>query len=407
MKPLIHLLRVTVLFACAMWFLTRTPSVHAMNCDKFNATTEFICNSCCSSSPPEPMWTDGYSEGPGIQVLSPMYANCGSPTTSCPTGTQYTGCTAGNNPWYQAVTDSACCSPSGLACNAGACCSPFICLSGNTCGYCRSAGQSCGSPSDCCNGNCSSGTCATACPQTVPGGCPCGSSGRPIDTCSYPNNNGCPGGYAPSGGECRCSGSPVLISLIRDAHSNAAAFPLTSLSNGVHFAITTDPSSLYPISWTTPGSEVAFVVHFPTNYVPGESYTFNGGDLFGNFTPQPPPTKDHQANGYAALLVWDNPENGGNGDGLISLADQAVQRGIAPGGIALWINHNHDGVAQAAEVYTFAQSGIESIGAGKYRRADWTDSYGNRFRYKAPVYLSNGERTRSFDVFLNLGEVVR
>lgn len=195
--------------------------------------------------------------------------------------------------------------------------------------------------------------------------------------------------------------------MIRDAHSNAAAFPLTTLSNGVEFAITTDPSWLYPVSWTTPDSQVAFVVHLPNDYKSGRPYIFNGGDLFGNFTPQPPPTEDHPANGYAALLVWDRPENGGNGDGLISLADEAVRRGVAPGGIVLWIDDNQDGVAQASEIHRFANGGITSIAAGDYKRSDWTDSAGNQFRYTAPVHLLDGKQTRSFDVFFVLGEVSR
>ena len=86
------------------------------------------------------------------------------------------------------------------------------------------------------------------------------------------------------------------------------------------------------------------------------------------------------------------------------MADQAVQRGIAPGGIVLWIDDNHDGTAEPGEICTFADKGVESIAAGKYRRSDWIDSAGNRFRYTAPVHLSNGKRTSSFDVFLVLGE---
>jgi hypothetical protein len=195
----------------------------------------------------------------------------------------------------------------------------------------------------------------------------------------------------------------VIISLVPNTKANAEAFPMTTLSEGVQFAITTNPEWVYPVSWTEKHAQLAFVVHIPDSYVPGQSYTFDGGDLFGNFTPQPPPTKDREANGYAALLVWDSPENGGNGDGLISTADQAVQRGIAPGGIALWVDDNHDGTAQPTEIYTFADKGVEAIAAGRYRRSDWFDDSGNRFRYTAPVRLSNGKMAKSFDVFLVLG----
>ena len=97
-------------------------------------------------------WPPGYK----VRDVAVMYANCGSPTNSCPSVTQYTGCTAGDNPWMQAVTDSDCCSPSGIACNAGARCNGLICLSNNTCGSCRAIMRR--ANSDCCNGNCSSGT---------------------------------------------------------------------------------------------------------------------------------------------------------------------------------------------------------------------------------------------------------
>lgn len=249
-------------------------------------------------------------------------------------------------------------------------------------------------------------SCPSPCPQPVPPACPCSPHGVSIDTCSYPNNHGCPNGYAPAQGICCCSGSPVLISLIENVHSepDADAFPLTTLADGVRFSITADPKVIYPVSWTVEGAQVAFVVHLPSNYIPGKPYIFNGADLFGNFSPQPAPVKGHPANGYAALLVWDLPENGGNGDGAIGLSDRAVQLGIAPSGIALWIDDNHDGIAQPGEMFTFRDKGVEGIVASQYRESHWTDSAGNKFRYAAPVQLSSGRKTRSFDVFLVLGQ---
>ena len=145
-------------------------------------------------------------------------------------------------------------------------------------------------------------------------------------------------------------------------------------------------------------------MHLPSDYTIGKEYIFDGRDLFRNFTPQPPSTKGIPANGYAALLVWDRPENGGNGDGLISSADQAVQRGIAPGGIVLWIDDNHDGIAQPEELHTFSDKGLESIVASEYKDSHWTDYAGNRFRYTAPVHLVSRKRGRSVDVFFVLGE---
>ncbi len=241
------------------------------------------------------------------------------------------------------------------------------------------------------------------CPQPVPGGCPCNPSGLPIDNCSYPNNHGCPNRYAPAQNMCCCSGSPVLISLVENAPFGSDAFPLTTLAGGITFALTDNPAFMYPVSWTVKNSQVAFVVHLPSNYVPGFASTFDGADLFGNFTPQPPPTKGHPANGYAALLVWDQPENGGNGDGRISLEDEAVQRGIAPGGIVLWIDENHDGIAQPEEIHTLRQKGIKSIDAAQYHESNWVDGAGNQFRYTAPVHFTSGATKPSFDVFFVMG----
>lgn len=121
MRPLTNLLRVAVLTACAMWLMTRTSKVHAQSdCQKFDTSTEFICSSCCTSNPADRDWTDGYSNGAGIQSLVQMYANCGNPTNSCPGGgTQSSICNPNQNPWFQAQTDSNCCSPSGFACNQG------------------------------------------------------------------------------------------------------------------------------------------------------------------------------------------------------------------------------------------------------------------------------------------------
>lgn len=164
MRPLIYLSRITVLTACAMWLLTRTPIVHAQlqNCSKFNTENgAIVCPSCCSSSPSVMSWTDGTSEGAGTQVLTTMYASCGSATGSCPSGTQYTGC--GSEPWLQAVDDPAeCCLLSGTPCNQGTCCTDLICLSSNICGACRTTGQTCGATSDCCSGECNGGTCASS-----------------------------------------------------------------------------------------------------------------------------------------------------------------------------------------------------------------------------------------------------
>ena len=202
---------------------------------------------------------------------------------------------------------------------------------------------------------------------------------------------------------CCCSGSPVLISLVPHPNSMADAFPISTLENGVHFAISANEDVIYPISWPLQGAQLAFVVHLPSEYIKDQPYKFDGVDLFGNFTPQKPPAPGKESNGYAALSLWDLPENGGNGDGLISVKDRAVQLGKRPGGIVLWVDEDHDGVAQPSEIFTFAEKAVESIEVSRYSKTSWTDSAGNQFRYTAPVNLLNGRSVPSYDVYLLLG----
>src|SRR5579884_189228 len=189
MKHLKNLSRIAVFATSIIWLMTRASVVYAQlqECYTYNAEEGNPCDTCCNGGSDEQGVSDGTITGPGIQILSSMFENCGS-SASCPGPNPNGYC--GTQSWLQAVDDPVdCCLPSGSPCNQGTCCNGLMCLSNNTCGTCRASGQSCGTNSDCCNGNCISGTCATACPQSIPGGCPCGSSARPIDNCSYPNNH--------------------------------------------------------------------------------------------------------------------------------------------------------------------------------------------------------------------------
>lgn len=115
-----------------------------------------------------------------------------------------------------------------------------------------------------------------------------------------------------------------------------------------------------------------------------------GGELFGNYTDQSLDIEN--PNGYAALAEYDKPVNGGNGDGRIDARDS-----IYPS-LLLWADDNHDGVSQPGELGSLAQR-VEAIGLD-YRESRARDRYGNQFRYRGSLWLVNGHKSHSVDVFL-------
>src|SRR5262249_25968546 len=117
----------------------------------------------------------------------------------------------------------------------------------------------------------------------------------------------------------------------------------------------------------------------------------DGTELFGNFTQQSP--SDHP-NGFIALAMFDQPENGGNGNGEIDAQDQIFQS------LRLWIDKNHDGISQPDELVTLTDAGVQSISLN-YEESPMQDRFGNLFRYRARVVFSNPHSYPwAYDVFL-------
>jgi hypothetical protein len=144
-------------------------------------------------------------------------------------------------------------------------------------------------------------------------------------------------------------------------------FDLTNAAGGVMFDISGTGHPI-KIAWTTPGADNAFLC-LPDKL--GRCGT--GKQLFGNFTPQPPSTTP---NGFAALAVYDQPENGGNGDGIIDSSDLIFSS------LRLWIDANHDGISQAEELFTLPSKGVNSVSLS-YRVSWKRDQFGNLFRYRS------------------------
>jgi hypothetical protein len=142
------------------------------------------------------------------------------------------------------------------------------------------------------------------------------------------------------------------------------------------------------IAWTAANANNAFLA------LPGaDGLVHNGKQLFGNFTSQP---QSSTPNGFAALAVYDEPKNGGNGDGIIDSHDAIFSS------LRLWVDANHDGISQPDELFTLPSLGVNSISLS-YKTDMRQDQYGNLFRFRAQV--NPGEPTNTgrmaYDVFLS------
>ena len=196
----------------------------------------------------------------------------------------------------------------------------------------------------------------------------------------------CGDGEAWNSADCACEpASPIVIDI------SGNGFNLTNAAGGVQFDFfgTGNPIQM---GWTAAGAENAFLA------LPGaDGLVHNSKQLFGNFTSQPQSTTP---NGFAALAVYDDPKNGGNGDGVIDSRDAIFSS------LRLWIDANHDGISQPEELHTLPSLGLTSISLN-YKTARRTDQYGNVFRYRAQVDPSGPTNTgrMAYDVFfVTLGQ---
>jgi hypothetical protein len=175
--------------------------------------------------------------------------------------------------------------------------------------------------------------------------------------------------------------TPILISV------SDKKLTLTDAAHGVTFDIDNNGSGDH-VSWTTADSDDGFLV-LDRN---ANNTIDNGGELFGNVTPQPAATNK---NGFLALAEYDKAANGGNGDGIIDSHDTIFNS------LRLWQDKNHNGVSEASELHNLAHFQITSI-ALKYHTEKKHDKYGNIFRYRAKVasVKHSGVAKEAYDVIL-------
>jgi hypothetical protein len=109
-------------------------------------------------------------------------------------------------------------------------------------------------------------------------------------------------------------------------------------------------------------------------------------------TAQPP---SDEPNGFSALAVFDEPSEGGNGDGSIDRADRIFES------LRLWKDSNKDGRTRPRELLSLPEAGVVAISL-RYLRSRRVDEHGNIFRFRARIRDVRGEDVGpwAWDVFL-------
>jgi hypothetical protein len=176
----------------------------------------------------------------------------------------------------------------------------------------------------------------------------------------------CVNEYLLNNGSWPCTDTPVIYD------SNHNGLDLSDAEHGVAFDIDAN-GSLDIIGWPIDPDDKLLV--YDRN---GNGKVDDARELFGNKTPQPDSPSGWAQNGFLALAEFDKPKNGGNNDGLFSIADRGFSL------LRLWSDKHRNGTSESDELETLPTDLVIEL---KYHRMNKYDRNGNRLRYRSGKWV--------------------
>ena len=178
-----------------------------------------------------------------------------------------------------------------------------------------------------------------------------------------------------------CTVPALCTPIVLDLDGNG--FRFTGLEEAVEFDLDADGVT-ETLGWTDGAEEEAFLV-LDRN---GNGRIDDGTELFGGASPQP---ESSEPEGFKALRVFDEPAQGGTGDGWITAEDAVYPL------LRLWLDRNHDGVSQPEELSSLAARGVEGL---ELRVVDSRrrDRHGNELRWASHLLTEGRRSLRAVDV---------